>query len=73
MIKHLYMDGNQLTGTIPSTFGNLRLLKSLDLYNNMLMGTVPSQLCSIHMQPNITIDCGEIACEYCVGYNDTAC
>jgi hypothetical protein len=33
--------GNQLTGTIPATFGSLAALSSLNIANNNLGGTIP--------------------------------
>jgi hypothetical protein len=35
---------NQLTGTIPSSLGNLEALTRLDLDDNKLNGTIPSSL-----------------------------
>ena len=41
---HLNLGGNSLVGTIPSTFGNMRLMSALSLDSNRLTGTIPSTL-----------------------------
>jgi len=38
------MSGNNLQGPIPSEFGDLRNLISMDLYNNDISGHLPSTL-----------------------------
>ncbi|THG06369.1 hypothetical protein TEA_025728 [Camellia sinensis var. sinensis] len=47
----LYMDGNNLTGTIPSTLGNLNNLTMLHLFNHSLFG-------SIHQDRTVEITTG---------------
>mmetsp|Transcript_2608 Transcript_2608/g.5912 ORF Transcript_2608/g.5912 Transcript_2608/m.5912 type:complete len:132 (+) Transcript_2608:1293-1688(+) len=43
----LDLDANDLTGNIPSEFGNLSNLDQLDLRDNWLSGTVPMELGSL--------------------------
>ena len=40
----LYLDNNQLTGSIPPEIGNLTNLIWLSLYNNRLTGQIPSEI-----------------------------
>jgi hypothetical protein len=41
LLKYLYLDHNQLTGTIPGSLGALTDLNKLYLQSNQLNGTVP--------------------------------
>lgn len=41
------MHGNNLTGTIPQSFGNLTNLVRLELQKNSLSGTIPASLGNI--------------------------
>ena len=43
-LNSLSLSSNQLTGTIPSTFGNLTQLNTLSLSLNQLTGTIPLTL-----------------------------
>ena len=43
-VIELNLDSNQLTGTIPSSLGNLSELTSLSLHRNQLTGSLPSSL-----------------------------
>jgi Leucine-rich repeat (LRR) protein len=43
----LSLDGNQLTGTIPSTFGFLSNIENLYLRENKLIGTIPTEIYSL--------------------------
>ncbi|XP_071740760.1 leucine-rich repeat receptor protein kinase HPCA1-like [Rutidosis leptorrhynchoides] len=47
VLIHVLFDGNQLTGTIPSTIGNVTTLEALRLDRNALEGEVPSSLNSL--------------------------
>ncbi|KAL9460115.1 hypothetical protein AB3S75_003337 [Citrus x aurantiifolia] len=49
--KSLYalnMSHNALTGSIPSSFGNLKQIESLELSMNNLSGKIPAQLASLN-------------------------
>lgn len=43
-VEGLNLSSNQLTGTIPSSIGNLTTLYDLDLSHNQLSGNIPSEL-----------------------------
>ncbi len=43
-LSSLWLQDNQLTGSIPPELGNLTHLVTLYLSNNQLTGTIPSQL-----------------------------
>ncbi len=43
-VYELHLDGNNLTGGIPSTLGNLYSLVDLELYSNHLDGGIPTSL-----------------------------
>ena len=43
----LYLDYNDLTGSIPSEIGNLTNLIHLDLNYNQLTGSIPSLYCGV--------------------------
>jgi Leucine-rich repeat (LRR) protein len=43
-LKGLRLASNQLTGTLPSTLGNLMLLETLDVSNNRLESSLPTEL-----------------------------
>ena len=40
----LFLNNNQLTGSIPPEIGNLTNLTSLYLYDNQLTGSIPSEI-----------------------------
>jgi len=61
--KYLYLNGNSLMGTIPSTFSDQSSsVKKLWLQNNLLTGTVPAELGEMPELSDFYID-GE--CIYC--------
>ena len=43
-LTHLYLDNNQLTGSIPIEMGNLTNLKWVYLNNNQFNGEIPSEI-----------------------------
>ena len=43
-VTGLWLDGNQLSGSIPSELGNLANLVTLSLHGNQLSGSIPSEL-----------------------------
>jgi hypothetical protein len=45
-VTYLYLPGNRLCGTLPSTLGSLSQLLDLELWNNNLSGGIPSTLAS---------------------------
>eukprot|EP00986_Skeletonema_menzelii_P008781 scaffold3803_cov151-Skeletonema_menzelii.AAC.8 len=46
-LEKLWLNNNQLTGTIPSEIGLMENLKQLKLYENQLTGTIPSEIGSM--------------------------
>ncbi|KAI9326177.1 hypothetical protein BDR26DRAFT_877910 [Obelidium mucronatum] len=58
-LTSLYLHKNRLTGPLPSTLGNLLLLKELQLNDNLLTGRIPpflgmlSQLEYLHLNNNL--------------------
>ena len=51
-LEHLSLDGNQLTGTFPSSLGFMTSLKSLDCSDNDLVGSLPEdwfELSNLHL------------------------
>lgn len=56
-INYLYLDGNSLMGTIPSTFsGKSSSMQELWLQNNLLTGTIPSEIGEIADLFNFYVD-----------------
>jgi len=46
-LKDLYLDGNQLSGSIPAALGNLIKLRYLNLMGNRLSGSIPTTLTAL--------------------------
>ena len=40
----MYMQGNQLTGTIGTAVGVMTTVKNMDLSDNSFVGTIPTEL-----------------------------
>lgn len=47
-LEELYLNSNEINGTLPTTFGSLSNLRRLQLTGNKLVGNIPSQLESLH-------------------------
>jgi len=47
-LRKLRLSENQLSGSIPSSLGDLSTLNELDLHNNQLSGEIPWQLGNLH-------------------------
>jgi len=62
-LQHLYLDGNKLSGTIPSSISNASQLTKLDLSSNSFSGLIPKSLGNLWLLErlnlagnNLTID-----------------
>lgn len=65
----MWLYRNFLTGTIPSEYGSLARLETLELYDNLLSGSMPSGVCSnidssVPVLSTLTVDC-DVACDCC--------
>ena len=62
----LALAGNELTGIIPDTLGDLNALQSLRIANNTIVGEVPAPLCDLKngSLESIVVDCN-IGCSCC--------
>ncbi|KAJ6778523.1 hypothetical protein OIU74_002334 [Salix koriyanagi] len=49
-VNVLWLHGNQFTGTIPESIGNLTVLRDLNLNSNQLVGFVPDSLAKMSLQ-----------------------
>ena len=47
VLEGVYMEHNFLTGSIPSTMGQIQFLRELKIHDNELSGTIPNSLASI--------------------------
>jgi len=72
LLQDIWLNDNQLSGTIPIQLADLANLRSLLLHNNKLTGEIPPDLCSEFINPNFfrstPLDhdrnyCDAIACE----------
>ena len=61
-IDRLWLNGNELTGTIPVELSSLSGMLWLHLEDNQLSGSVPDSICSLGAE--IGVDC-EVACDCC--------
>ncbi|KAB1201171.1 putative receptor protein kinase TMK1 [Morella rubra] len=48
-LNSLWLHGNQFTGEIPESIGNLTLLKDLNLNGNQLVGLIPDRLANMEL------------------------
>ena len=56
-VTGLYLDGNQLSGSIPPDLGNLASLVTLYLYDNQLSGSIPPELGNLaNLEPVERVD-----------------
>ncbi|KAM4100512.1 hypothetical protein ACB094_05G072900 [Castanea mollissima] len=46
--RHIYLQGNNLTGSLPNAFLNSSFLRALDLRDNSLTGNIPFEIGSLH-------------------------
>jgi Leucine-rich repeat (LRR) protein len=60
-IVELTLETNQLSGTIPSSLGQLTNLRSFDLYNNKLSGTIPSSLGQLTNLRLLTLETNQLS------------
>jgi len=60
-ITSFRLSSNNLTGTLPSQFGNLKWLKILSLDDNSLSGTIPAEFGSLSSLEELTIISNKIA------------
>ena len=68
----LLLDTNQLTGTIPTTLGNLALASMIHLELNQLQGSVPQEICRLTetgVLTELVVSCADLspgpACDCC--------
>jgi Leucine-rich repeat (LRR) protein len=54
-LTNLALDGNKLTGTIPSSLGEYEFLTQLFLSFNQFTGTIPSEMAQLHQLTNIDL------------------
>ena len=66
-LRKLSLNGNLLSGPVPTTFENLGGIRALFLQSNNIRGTMPSSACELFnvTLPSIYIDCEEINCPCC--------
>lgn len=55
-LREFYIDGNQLTGTIPADLSNLTSLEQLGVTNNQLEGILPEELSGLTSLVNLFVD-----------------
>jgi Leucine-rich repeat (LRR) protein len=56
MMKRVDLQSNQLTGTIPTSIGNLTDMLGLHLAGNQLSGTLPSELGNLRKLQELTLN-----------------
>lgn len=65
----LFLQGNELTGSIPTTIGGLRKLQALNLYDNNMMGPIPNEICNLKDLGFLSLGLNEFCCSVprCLG------
>ena len=72
ILRDLYLDGNRLSGTVPSIrSGELERLNEFLLQDNRIVGTMPASVCNLRTNfilDDLWTDCGgqepEIECDF---------
>lgn len=66
-LQFLRLNDNALTGTVPSTFGQLSSLTAFTLQGNNLEGAIDEQICALvsNSLQELSADCLEISCPCC--------
>lgn len=52
-MKFLFLQNNEFSGTVPSSWMNMNLLLELDLSNNYMTGLIPSWICNVQYATSI--------------------
>ncbi len=60
-VSAIYLSGNNLKGTIPSSIGNLTALYYLNLSNNSLTGSIPAQVSSLGIIRTIDLSVNKLS------------
>ena len=60
-LRHLFLDRNQLDGTIPEELGSIRDLKTLNLGDNQLTGTIPEELGNLNSLDFLYLDNNQLS------------
>lgn len=68
-LSFLFLQGNELTGSIPTTLGRLRKLQALNLYDNNMMGPIPNEICNLKDLGFLSLGLNEFCCSVpgCLG------
>lgn len=68
-LAFLFLQGNELTGSIPTTIGGLRKLQALNLYDNNMMGPIPNEICNLKDLGFFSLGLNEFCCSVpgCLG------
>ena len=68
----LSLESNQLSGSIPTQFGNLQRLKNFTVGNNNITGNVPPEVCGLNDLAIFETDCQKVTCTCCTVCAPTA-
>ena len=66
-LKGLLINENQLTGTIPSSLGQISSLTRFEFGSNNITGSVDSFLCTGRIWSELIADCDKVVCTCCTG------